>query len=583
MSVRIKYDIVPDFVRPKLEDLDVQTVTLQEYKLKPSEKIAAVINPPVTGNDQGVKGGDGGDGWYNWTISLTLEGIDTTVAGAEKFFKTLDKITQAITQILKILRLLNGNVISTSAFLKFAIKALVKELKEFIASLSSSGIYSSLIIPDFNKTFPKYNIPTFGGYQEFITRVNNTCLNSTDPDAPKFEDADKVGGVIIAMLGGVNDPDFLRNLVDNFMKLASLFRFKIPYPSPAQKFKATPGFYNKKGVKTLGVKLTWEAPDTPVGSFFVYKAGTNGPIPVIYKIDGIDVEVREFSKDAPITKVTYNFLKPTYSYVDFDIKPESDYRYKIYSVFGDDYLEKHPHLKSSDSPIATPQVMAKVPAECIPLTELKKYMNIAINGEISSPFDLEGEWQSATVRNMLGNQIDDIYNSLDFLSEKLIGLVSTGSDSLSDYLKFYAKRVEDLLEVITKLKNLTARLSSFTQRGTFMVLNMPLKQGGMRGFVERFNKACNSGSSDKKETTKDKKDLKDFLKQAVKVEKNAPIATFNERGIMFGLILLYGIPDLSNPERLKEIVPESQVAGLKAQYKVTEKAISTFLKILGLG
>lgn len=582
MSVRIKYDIVPEYVKPKLDDLDVQTVTLEEYKLKPSKTPPSAVNPLI-GNTSQDSNGPGGDSWSSWTISLTLDGVDTTISATEKFLKKLDKITQAITQILKILRLLNGNVISSSAFLKFAIKALVKELKEFIDSLSSTGIYSSLIIPDFNKTFPKYNIPTFGGYQEFITRVNNTCLNSTDPDAPKFEDADKVGGVIIAMLGGVNDPDFLRNLVDNFMKLASLFRFKIPYPSPAQKFKAVPGFYNKKGVKTLGVKLIWEAPDAPVGSFFVYRSSSKASFPATYNMEGIDVEVKEFSKEDPITKVKYNFMKPTYSYIDFDIKPQTAYYYKVYSVFGDDYLEKHPQLKDINSPIATRSILANVPAECIPLSELKKYMNVAINGEITSPFDLEGEWQSATVRNMLGNQIDDIYSSLDVLSERLIKYVSTGSDALSDYLKFYAKRIEDLLEVVTKLKGLTVRLSSFTQRGTFMVLRLPLQQGGMRGFVERFNKACSSTNSNSKQTTKDNRDLKDTFKYALKVEKNSPIATFNEKGIMFGVILLYGIPDLSNPERLKNIVPESRIGGLKNQYKTTEKAISSFLKILGLG
>lgn len=576
MSVRIKYDIVPDYVKPKLDDLDIQTVTLQEYKLQPSGAPPPEVNPVIGNDDQGR------DSWSSWTISLKLDGVDTTISGSEKFLKKLDKITQAITQVLKILRLLNGNVLSSSAFLKFAIKALVKELKEFIDSLSSTGIYSSLIIPDFNKTFPKYNIPIFGGYQEFITRVNNTCLSSTDPDAPKFEEADKVGGVIIAMLGGVNDPDFLRNLIDNFMKLANLFRFKIPYPSPAQKFKAVPGFYNKKGIKTLGVKLTWESPDTPVGSFFVYKTMSKKPFPEIYNIGGIEVEVKEFTREDPITKVKYGIRKPTYSYIDFDVNPETAYFYKIYSVFGDDYLEKHPNLKSIDSPIATRSILVNVPAECIPLSELKKYMNVAINGEITSPFDLEGEWQSATVRNMLGNQIDDIYGSLDVLSERLIKYVSTGSDALSDYLKFYAKRIEDLLEVVTKLKGLTVRLSSFTQRGTFMVLRLPLELGGMRGFVDRFNKACNSTSSNGKQTTKDKKDLNETFKPSLKIEKNSPIATFNEKGIMFGVILLYGIPDLSN-ERLKDIVPESRIAGLKNQYKTTEKAISTFLKILGLG
>lgn len=575
MSVRIKYDIVPDFVKPKLEDLDVSTVTLEEYTLKPSASIAATIDPSIDNVN--------GDGWYNWTISLSLDGIEAAVSDAGKFFKTLDKITDAITQVLKIIRLLNGNVLSTSAFIKFAVKALVKELREFIDSLTSTGIYSSLIIPDFDKTFPKYTVPTFGGYQEFIARVNNTCLNSTDPDAPKFEEADKVGGVVIAMLGGVSDPDFLRNLVDNFKKLGNLFGFKIPYPTPAQKFKATPGFYNKDGVKTLGVRLTWESPDSPVGSFYVYRAGTNGPIPVVYNINGNDVEGKEFTRDDPITEVDYNYFKPTYSYIDFSVKEDTPYLYKIYSVFGSDYLDDHPSLKSVDSPIATPQVLAKVPSECIPLSELKKHTNLSINGEIRSPFDFEGDWQSATVRSMLGNQIDDMYNSLDVLADKVIGLVDTGSDALTDYLKFYGEKIEDLLEIVEKIKGLVAVLSSYSVRGTFMVLNLSLENGGMRGFVDRFNRACSTPSSEKKEIPKNEKDLKSFLEKVAKKEKNAPISTFNEEGIMLGVILLYGIPDLSNPDRLSDIVSPNRIAGLKSQYQNTEKAISTFLTMLGLG
>ena len=576
MSVRIKYDVVPDFVKPKLDDLDVKTITLQEYKLKPSPKLASAINPPLE------KDSSADDSWFNWTISLNLEGLDTTVKGAEKFFKALDKITETTTQLLKIIRLLSGNVISASAYLKFAIKMLSKELKELIESMVSTGIYSSLIVPDFDKTFPKYSIPTFGGYQEFITRVNATCLSSKDPDAPKFDRSDKVGGVIIAMLGGIDDPDYLRNLLDNFKKLADLFGFKIPYPSPAKNLKATPGFYNKNGTQTMGVKLTWDTPDAPVDYFYLYRSDTNKPVPFSYTFNDVSTEINVFTKSDPIIKLKYNLLKLSYSYIDFDVKPESTNFYKVYSVFGEDYFEDHPYFRASNSPIATPTVSAEVPRDCIPVSELKKYMNLSISGELLSPFDLEGDWQSATVRTMMGSSLDGMYNNLDALADKLIGLVSTGSDAINDYLKFYGERMEDLLEIIEKFRNLSARLASFTQRGTFMVLNLPLEKGGMRGFVDRFNDACNSGASEK-ETPKDNKLIGDFLKSAVKVEKNSPIATFNDKGIMFGLILLYGIPDFTDKERIQNIVPEaSKIEVLKKQYANTGKAISTLLKILGL-
>lgn len=575
MSVRIKYDVPSEYVKPKLEDLSVQTITLKEYSLP---KSIPSTKSPVTKKDEEDKNKDN---WQNWTITLSLDGIDTTVKGAEKFFKTLDKISATITQLLKIIRLLSGNVNSTSGFIKFAIKQLAKEIKEFIDSLTSTGLYMSLIVPDFDKKFPKYNIPIFGGYQEFITRVNSTCLSSHDPDAPKFEDSDKVGGVIIAMLGGVDDPDYLRNLLDNFKKLSNLFGFKIPYPAPARRVKATPGFYKKDGIKKLGVKLTWDASETPVGSFYVYRSDKQKGKPITVEVNGSNVNLNLFTDKDPIVKTKYIPGKATYSYIDFDVTPESLNFYKLYSVFGDDYLEEHPYLKAVNSPIATPTVMVNVPKECIPVSELKKYMNMSISGEILSPFDLEGDWQSMTVRRMLSNQIDDMYNALDVLTDKLIGLVNTSSTAINDYLKFYGERVGDLLEIIEKIKNLTARLSSFTQRGTFMVLDLPLETGGMRGFVDRFNKACNSGNNSK-ETSTSKKSLDDFLKGSLKVQKNSPIATFNERGIMFGVILLYGVPDINNADRLKEIVPEDRIEATKRQVTQTQKAISTFLKMLGL-
>jgi hypothetical protein len=51
---------------------------------------------------------------------------------------------------------------------------------------------------------------------------------------------------------------------------------------------------------------------------------------------------------------------------------------------------------------------------------------------------------------------------------------------------------------------------------------------------------------------------------------------------MFGLILLYGIPDLSDPRRFKDIVSKEKLKELERNYQQTEKAINLFLKMLGL-
>jgi hypothetical protein len=575
MSVRIKYDIEPEYVKPKLEDLDITVITPEEYQLASSTSVTETEE--VKNREEEEK-----DSWYNWTLSFSMEDAETTVKGVRKFLKALNEISNTVTQLLKIIRLLSGNVNTTSTFIKHLVKLLVKELKEFIDSLTSTGIYMSLIVPEFNKTFPKYVIPTFGGYQEFIKRVNNTCLSSNDPDAPKFADEEKVGGVIIAMLGGVNDPTYLRMLVDNFKTLAKFFGFQIPYASPAANLRAIPGLYKDKGKKSIGVKLTWEAPQLPVGSFFVYRStkGSRG-VPENPKIVTLDKTRYLFTLDDPIVKIKYNILKATYSYIDFDVAENTDHFYKIYSVYGDDYLEENSFLKYINSPVATRVVRAQVQRECIPVSELDKHANIGINGEILSPFDFEGEWQSATVRRMLGNQIDDMCNGLDALADKINGLVDTGSEAINKYLDFYKERLEDFLDIINKLRAVIEKLTDFSMKGTFMVLNLPLEEGGMRGFVDRFNEACNSGNSSS-QTSGGDLTIDEFLKQSVSIEKNTAIRTFNEKGIMFGLILLYGIPDFTNEDRVKEFSLKGDINNMKRNFQKTEKAISTFLKMLGL-
>lgn len=577
MSVRIKYDIEPEYVKPKLDDLDIISITPEQYELASSISTSEAIEADIS--EEQPKD----DEWYNWTLSFSMQEILASVEGAEKFFKTLDTITNQITEIIKIMRLLSGGVNTTATFLKFAVKQLIKTLKELINSLTSTGIYSTFIHSDFNKTFPDFVLPTDGGYQEFIKRVNNTCLHSSDPDAPKFGDKDKVGGVIIAMLGGVSDPEFLYNMVENFKKLAKFFGFKIPYPSPALKLRATPGLYKNKGEMKLGVKLTWDAPDLPVGSFYVYKSitGSRG-IPDNAEMKTLDRTKYLFTLDDPIVKITYNPLKASYSYIDFDIVENTDHFYKIYSVYGSDYLEKNPHLKYIDSPISTRTVLAKVKRECIPISELEKYANIGINGTLRSPFDFEGQWQSFTVRRMLGAQIDEAYEDLDALSDKLLGLIDTGSDAINKYLKFYKERMEDLLDIINKIKKLMVELASFSMRGTFMVMNLPLEVGGMQGFVDRFNEACNSGESTSSEVPENYTSLQDFIKNSVSKTRNAAISQFNEEGAMFGVVLLYGVPDFEGEERKKELKAAGDVSKIKRNYEQTGKAITTLLKMFGL-
>jgi len=575
MGVRVKFDMLPEFVRPKLDDLDVTTVTISD--LLPTSnlgKSSDIVKSSQKSQPNDQQNSSKGYHWKSWELSLSLSNMESAAKAIETFLKQLDKLTKVITQLLKVMRLLSGNVKSIAIFLKFTIKIISKELKNFLDSFTSTGIYMSVIAPNFDKKFPKYTIPVFGGFREFITRVNATCSNSSDPDAPRFDNPkDKVGGVVIGMLGGTNDPKFLSDLIENFRILSEFFGFQNPMPTPPKNFRVVAGFFSnpdRAGDKAVGVRLTWDRPDTPVSSYIVYRATSPKGVLKDAKQDGSDVVVRVVGE--PITELKDANAKLFYRYTDFDVDPGTRYYYKVYSVVGDKFFETNPILEDIKSPIATPLVTV-VPREVIPLSELAKYTTLGINGELLSPFDFEGEWQSITVRRLVGKALDGIFNQIDALADKLVGLVDTGSSATTAYLDFYAKRVTALLDTVTRFRAIVERLMAFNLRGSFMVLNLDVQEGGMANFVRRFNQASSI----------------DNTQNGVKQPGNSPLATtqnngiskYTEQGIMFGIIILYGFPEITT-ERLLEVVPPNQVKDLEKRIKNTETAIKTLLKLLGL-
>jgi hypothetical protein len=214
------------------------------------------------------------------------------------------------------------------------------------------------------------------------------------------------------------------------------------------------------------------------------------------------------------------------------------------------------------------------PQNRIPLSELKKYTTLSIDGEFVSPFDLEGDWQSFTARRMLGDALDSIFREIDALADKLVGLVNTGSSAIDDYLKFFAKRVSDLLAISTKFTELMQRLLAYTLRGSFLLLKLPLDSGGMEGFVTRFNQASTINNT----TT--------GLNRSGGIPMtttNDGIAKYHEKGIMMGMIVLYGIPSPAGMKaRLTEIAAPAERAAMQKRVEGTEQAIRLLLKMFGL-
>ena len=590
MGFRIKFDVESDFVAPKLEDLDIPNVQVPTQTELPSTAIASRASTPKTSSvSPGASSNSGGLSWDGWTISLDLSNLETAVGTVDEALKVIDKITKNIATVLKLLRLFTSDLFSISRLLKMILKIVVKQLKNIIEQLAGTGLYFSVIGLDNFQQRKRGGFPINGGYREFVSRVSNTCLSSKDPDAPKYGEKDQVGGAILAMLAGTDDPELLANIAHNINILFKFFKYPPMFAAPPKNVTANPGFYDYEpsGDKKLGVKLTWAHPGTVITKFFVYRCKFKGGIKQAGLVDGDYKNFNVYDDDRgtsdegmwePVevkVKISKGTTKgESYSYTDFNVEDTQNYFYKVYSSFGNKFAEggtkvENMYDRRLTAPNGSKTVHAR-PIECIPISELDKYTTLDEGGNYVPPFDLEGEWNSVTVRSLLGKPIDKLLDLIDSLADKLDTLVITGSDAIGNYIKFFEKKIKKYLDITNKVLEIVKLILTYNLKGSFLKLTLPPEAGGMANFVSRFKsaelppvdeiikKSDDSGGSD-----------------------GTTLADNTEVGIMFGIILLYGAPTVDG-DYFKQLIPASEIDEVQAKFESAQKAKDTFLKLLGL-
>ena len=574
MAVRVKFDKEPEYTDPKLDDLGIETVPYKDYSGIPAN--GSGIAPAEKEDSSPQEKKNKGYNWFSWSLKIGLGNQKKVVDNLSHFLKELDRIQQALLLIVKIMRVFVTDLKSISKAIKFVVKQIVKVIKDMVESLSSTGVYMSVIFPPFDSRDTKYSIPINGGFNEFIAIVNQRCSNSNDPDAPRFGSNDTVGGIIISMVGGDNDPQFLDDMIKNFKVLSKLFPMLAPVAAPPKNVKAVPGFYKgKDGKKSLGVKITWDHPGTPLSGFNIYRNRSPKPFKVLDSIDlssvGEEERIIEVFNDASFndgTPVEIKTItgKPSYTYIDFEVTGGKTYYYKVYSTTGYDF-GGWGFLDRVQSPSSSPVVSA-TPTNCIPVSELKKYSVLDKKGNTVKPEEFNGDWQSFSVRTLLGTQIDRLYDLLDLMSEKVQGLVDTSTDSMSKYIEFLEEKILLYTTILNQLEIIIKQLLAYQLRGTMMVLELEPQKGGMQGFLDRFNAATQSG---------------DVSEYSGKGAPDTPkgLATYAEKGIMAGIILLYGFPELSS-DYILEMVDVEGAAKLQANMKKTMTAVDSFKKLVGI-
>lgn len=580
MALRVKFDVEPEFVKPKIEDFVPETITFPDFIGMPSGVTPVVSDTDTPTPGDSPKGYD----WFAFGISLSLEDIKQLNDGVKKLMEVIQKITKVMIALLKIFRLLSSDLKSVTIVLKFLIKVIVKQLKQIIESFASTGLYVSVIYPDFDPRQSKFSIPVNGGYREFISKVNVLCLNSKDKYAPRFfSEPDQVGGFILAMLGGSEDPEFLNNLITNFDVLARLFGFKSPLPSPAKDFRAVIGLFPNpefNGELSPGVKLNWSHPGTPLRGFRLFRGDSPTGVPngAIVGKNNEDIPYNRLSgssgfdeeEDGDGIEFRAFIGKKKYEYIDFNVAADvnanvdNTYYYQVGTEASKDWLKNNPQYNFMSSPVFTKVVSAK-PRRCIPLSALNQGPRDQMGNEVET---IEGEWHALSLRKLLGPEVDNLFTLIDNMADKLTGMLVSTSQSANDYIKFFEEKIEFYMDIINKVAELIDYLMTFRLNGTFMCLSLSPKRGGMQGFVDRFNQATTS------------EDVKQFPSKS-NDNKAGGISQYMDQGIMAGVILLYGIPDV-NGSYFKEMVPPDKMKQVQKSFDKSQKALKVFLKLLGL-
>ena len=525
-----------------------------------------------------------GSEWASFTLSFDMADQLKFLKQVEKGLDAMQSIIDVFVVVLKIIRIISSDLKNISRWIKIALRVIVKQIKELIESLASTGIYSCLINPEFDPKKSSAFVPINGGFSEFQKRVTASMLNSKDPGAPKFDDDAQVGAIVLAAIAGLNDPDILANMLYNINILAKFFNFKAIRPPQPRGLRAAPGFYLRDGVRELGVKLTWDSAGEFISGFRVSRnkgdnRGTyeqlDGPSSRIIQV----FDNKDFNGGEPVDVdkgMFRNLVNSKYEYIDFDVEGDTTYFYKLHAYAGnpDKFFEGNPEMRDNSSAVASATVNA-TPRKRIPLSALNEYL-IDERGAVVFPLDLTGEWKSLSIRTILGPGIDKLFDKIDGLADLLDGLIITGSDALGKYIEFFQKKIKKIIDVIKVIEDIIEIILSFSFKGTLAFLHLGIEPGGMKGLAERFNAACDAPPEDDTTMVTHQEDGSDRNGGGFSGSTKNPF-TMNEsadRGIMMGLVLVWGIPTISEDTLGKDIRPVADsFADIGAGYTVSKEKV----------
>lgn len=515
--------------------------------------------------------------------TVDLNNIDKKILSPlESGLNKLSNITSVLRAILDKIQLFTNTFQSFSSLIASTIGLAQRQLNTWIKDLSNTGIYMNVLVPpSFNKSMlsnGNWQKLSTGGYPGFLGRLQVSLYNQADPQRPIFGENAEVGGFIM-MVDAVTLEDFYAGLDQLKGLFGNIFDF-LPInttPPPPQNIRSFPVYDPTNTEKPYGIRLIWDkAPGTPVPYTF-YKLSrsdvsggertVSNPVPSkLWGKDGIiqgskimvgnlfskdkgqwppkeSFEYKDefFNSGKPVT-IKANIIDGHGEYMDRDIPMDPITKQPIKTMY---YYVVESGFPGIWGPHSV-EVYVPVEKKCVdPDTAIVIEHARGFQEEVSPGWGGLGQWSAIQAKGI----IPALPQTVDFVSKflnKLSGMTSNASSSLSSFLQGIQDKFDDYLGTITIIRNLIAAVKKIFLGPNLAFLNIPPATGGVSKFMSR-------------------------VRNALPVDPDKGFS--GSTGITAGIVFMYG-------SAARSPLGETDQATLRAQNASIAKTFGMLLKIL---
>lgn len=604
------------FTLPKSVSDVIKTSSALQNKADNADTVTNVSVP--AGSVKTSEGASGNLAWVgksgtiNPVASLVQLSLDPKAALGKigELNDQLINIVNILETLLQIINTFQSDYNNLYKALQFLVKTLLQQVQDLIVSLSSTGIYILPLVPDMSPLNPDYR--PGGGFPAFSKKINHALFNTQDPNRPVFNSKeDYVGGVVLALTAGSNYGSMIKDL-----RVLSKFvgglsdQDKV---SPPKRLQAIPGLYRLRDAadtykkahpeddvgffreavaapKAAGVKLIWDAPEGVRGIrwYKIYRSDSYKGSPVIDRFTNEQVrtpvapdgsggdlvfEYRDlrFNGGVPLIFDSDPESGGALEYLDFEVEQEATYFYKVVPVFEDPdkFFNGQSPNEFIEGSLASNIASAKV-SVCLPPGVFSEFLETPDGIIPGIPSGSPPYWYNATLRQVLGPDLDQAFKGLTRMLNSLWGLVQTSNDHFNSFLDGVKDFLQETKQLIDLLQKVIAALEALKLSGSAIALSIPMEKGGVQGFYDRLNSA-NVPDSLKKELLGIDPDRSSADTAST---YSAPICD-----IYGGFVLLMGIPSTGSFSSSLDI-PQEQLDALgsteafkntQAQYEAKKK------------